>query len=305
MFAAIDVGTNTVRLLIGAIKAGQVVPCRYARSITRLGGNSCVQKGLAPDAMERTLSVLKAFADEAKATGCSTIRAVATEAARGAVNSAAFIANVRQNCGLDLEIISGAEEARLSAIGALSIISPFPQSSLIVDLGGGSTEVIFCRGEAVVKARSYRLGAVRLFELGDADLVRQHLEQFAQDMSADFLDCTALSDAVLIGTAGTITTVAAALMSMAEYDWRRINNFPLTKAALEELSARLTPLSVSERESLPGIEQGRGDILPAGIEILKTIFTTFSKSVMTVSDFGLLEGVLLTLDNAAPSFNDD
>lgn len=301
MYAAIDIGTNTVRLLIGKIENGHVVPLRYERAITRLGGSSTPHQGLALTSMERTLAVLMTFAQIVKTSGCTPLRAVATEAVRGAANGAQFVSSVYQHCGLNIEIVSGIIEAQLSASGALSVVQPTPKHSLIIDIGGGSTEIIYCRAKTVILAKSYLIGAVGLHEIDDAAERHHRQAMFAEALATDFACIKGEDSVTLIGTAGTITTVAAALMKMTEYDWKRVNNYRFNLNQLNDFYEQLCLLSVAERENLPGVEQGRGDILPVGIEILKAVFHAFAKTEMIVTDFGLLEGLLFSMADVSPS----
>ena len=164
MQAAIDVGTNTVRLLLGRVENGRVVPHLYHRVITRLGGGATLEKGLAPEAMERTLSALKEIAGIMSASGVSHCRGVGTEALRKAVNGKIFVERIRSRTGLSLEIIDGEEEARLSALGVLSELDPRPESCLIFDIGGGSTEFILWQRGDILFQKSYPLGVVSLCE---------------------------------------------------------------------------------------------------------------------------------------------
>ncbi|MDT8423079.1 MAG: hypothetical protein RQ724_04810 [Desulfuromonadales bacterium] len=305
MYAAIDIGTNTVRLLIGKIEDGHVIPLRYERAITRLGGCRTPHQGLDRASMERTLAVLMTFAQAVEMSGCTTLRAVATEAVRSAVNGAQFVSSVSRRCGLDIDIVSGINEAQLSASGALSVIQPTPKHSLIIDIGGGSTELIYCHAKTVMLAKSYPIGAVGLYEIID-DAERRHRQAlFAEELATDFAELKGGDDVTLIGTAGTITTVAAALMKMTEYDWKRVNNVRFSINQLNDFYEQLSLLSVVERENLPGVETGRGDILPVGIEILQAVFHAFAKTEMTVADFGLLEGLLLSMADRSPARSED
>jgi exopolyphosphatase/guanosine-5'-triphosphate,3'-diphosphate pyrophosphatase len=180
-----------------------------------------------------------------------------------------------------------------------SALEPQPETSLIVDLGGGSTEfVLWHRGRTRLH-RSYPLGVVRLAE--DAPQPDDQLRQIASVL--DSLRCTLVEegwwpvaagpDCRLVGTAGTVTTLAALHLRMADYDWRRINNLELQRDTLEDLLQRLVPLSVREREALPGMEPGRGDLILPGLRVILALLEGFGRKSLTVSDFGLLEGLLL------------
>ena len=299
MRAAIDVGTNTVRLLLGETAEGRVIPERYLRRITRLGGGLTPEGALSDEAMERTLVALAGFADELRRQPPDSLRAVGTEALRAAANGGAFAALVRAETGIPLEIIDGEEEARLSALGVLSALSARPGSCLIFDIGGGSTEFILCADAKPLFHRSYPLGVVRLCE-DDASVASQQQRidtrldgLFAELSAAGLLKVIERPDCLVVGTAGTVTTLAALHLGMTRYDWRRVNNHILPLADLRQFLATLSPLTAEQREALPGMEQGRGDLIVPGLRIVMAILSRLARREMVVSDFGLLEGVLL------------
>ena len=300
MLASIDVGSNTVRLLLGAIDSGKIVPHLYVRRITRLKGGQTDQ-GLAQSAMERTLSVLKEFATIIDQHQPVSVRAVGTEALRSAANSREFVSQVLDETGLNLEIIDGGEEAVLTAAGALSGITVSSEAVLVFDIGGGSTEFILsCNGEVFFR-KSCQLGVVDLAET--LPLIDNRCKKIQATITLLIAEITpviqqlgiSMQDLKLIGTAGTATTIAAMDMQMIEYDWRRVNGYSLDIGTIEAMYYRLAALTTAERELLPGMEEGRGDLIPAGIEITLEIMRQFHSEKLTISDFGLLEGVLLKM----------
>lgn len=297
MLAAIDVGSNTLRMLIGTVSAGHVRPACYYRRVTRLGGGFILGKGLAPEGMERTISALKDFSRTLAEKSIADLRVVGTAALRRAANRQAFISQLKTETGLDLEVISGSEEARLSAAGVLAVISPVPPACLIMDIGGGSTEFIFCREQQVLFQQSYPLGVVRLSE--EAENGQQRLCQIDRLLGLFLAEiarqgyAALLTDCELIGTAGTMTTLAAMKLRMVNYDWRRINNQILPRDWLRATRESLLPLSLAEREALPGLEEGRADLIIPGLEILIALTGRLSHTQIKVADSGLLEGLLL------------
>jgi exopolyphosphatase/guanosine-5'-triphosphate,3'-diphosphate pyrophosphatase len=300
VLAAVDVGTNTVRMLLGEVSAGRVEPFRYYRRITRLGGGATQRDGLSPVAMERTLSALREAAQLIREAGVTSVRVVGTEALRCTVNGPAFAARVRAETGLPLEVVPGEEEARLSAAGVLAALDPRPRRCLIFDLGGGSTEFILFGGDALLFHRSYPLGVVALSErfpsaAGWRRQIHKVLGVLTDDLAEAGLGSAAPADCLLVGTAGTVTTRAALVLERAEYDWRRVNNLALNRRALFGLQQRLQRLGVAEREALPGMEKGRGDLIVPGLQLVLSVMALFGKESLTVSDFGLLEGLLLNL----------
>lgn len=295
--AAIDAGSNTLRLLLGNVVAGRVAPECYHRRICRLAGGCSQQEGLSLEARERTLAVFKDFATICRHAGIKQVRAVGTAAFRQAVNGEAFAARIRMATGLPLEIISGEAEAHYTALGVLSGLDPVPTQALILDIGGGSTEFILCREGEAVWSRSVALGVVTLTETYAVEEARRAaIAEALRSVRAELLRASSScsSELVLVGTAGTVTTLAALDMQMAEYDWRRVNNYPLTYPVLKGWYDRLIKLDQQERESLPGMEPGRGDLIVAGLEILLSAMSGLESTHLIVSDFGLLEGLLLS-----------
>lgn len=301
MLASIDVGSNTVRMLIGSIEQGRLCPERYERAITRLGGGFIDGEGLAPASMERTLAALAEFAEILPRYPLKAVRMVGTAALRRAENRAEFVAQVARWTGLELEIIDGNREARLSARGVLAALDPRPAVTLIVDIGGGSTELVLVEGTQVRFRDSYPLGVVRLCEEQAGAAARRAaidavLDRFSAELAAaGQLELLRSAACELVGTAGTVTTLAAIDQQMEEYDWRKVNNYRLALETLSEQYALLKPLTVQQRERLPGLEAGRGDLIMPGIEVLLALARRFSRPQIRVSDFGLLEGILLEL----------
>lgn len=301
MRAAIDIGTNTARMLLGEVSRRKIAPISYHREITRLGGGSSTEMGLKPAAMEGTLGALRKFASVLCESSPHSIRIVGTEALRKAPNAGDFVDAVRSETGLALEIIDGEEEARLCALGVLSALSPIPDECLIVDIGGGSTEFILCRGTRLLFRKSYPLGVVSLCEsFPDHSSCLAHIDLVLGAVLADLSGAgffPLFRQCPLVGTAGTITTLAAIKLGMTEYDGQRVNNLVLERRDLVDLARRLEPLSPVERESLPGMEKGRGDLIIPGLQIVLSLLERLDRDRLTVSDYGLLEGILLSMND--------
>jgi exopolyphosphatase/guanosine-5'-triphosphate,3'-diphosphate pyrophosphatase len=218
---------------------------------------------------------------------------------RTAGNAPEFVRQLAEKTGILLEIVAGEKEARLTAAGVLSALDPRPDDCLIVDIGGGSTEFILCHAGVALLHRSYPLGAVRLAEdFADTASMSACIDRIMAKFRAEIEEENLLRFVIspecrLVGTAGTVTTLAALQLQMNQYDWRRVNNLVLHKSNLCELLKLLVPLSVAAREKLPGMEKGRGDLIVPGLHILLAVLDLFSFEQLTVSDFGLLEGILL------------
>ena len=297
-YAAIDVGSNTLRMLIGECRNHKIIPELYRQQITRLAGGYRDDQGLALESIERTLAVFTEYAETLQQMDVGKVRAIGTAALRRAENFQHLINLVKLRTRIELEVISGKEEARLSAAGVLSVLASVPNSALIVDIGGGSTEVIFCHQGQVLSSSSYPLGVVQLCEEMP---VAQHRQAYLKDMVVKFssdllhtgIPATMLEQCLLVGTAGTVTTLAALHMKMREYDRQRINNHRLPLDWLEVTLEKLNSLSAAEREDLPGFETGRGDVIIPGLEMLIALGRYFKQSTILVADSGLLEGVML------------
>lgn len=297
MKAAIDIGSNSVRLLVGEILCDQVVPQHYFRRITRLAGGYDPNVGISTEASARTLSALELFAQVLEKIKPDNIRVVATEAVRRAVNGQQFVADVLMRTGFTIEIIDGDEEASLSSAGVLAGLKPQPAAALIFDIGGGSTEFIVIKSGKRVWQKSYPLGVVSLAETQEPGLVIEKvLTRLTEDVRVAGLSPLLASEVCeLVGTAGTVTTLAALDLAMIEYDWQRINNYMLSQSTLLSLYERLLPLTAVARELLPGVEKGRGDLIVHGAGIVLALMKLLRKEHLRVSDFGLLEGTLLSI----------
>jgi exopolyphosphatase / guanosine-5'-triphosphate,3'-diphosphate pyrophosphatase len=299
LLASVDVGTNTVRLLLGKVSSGRLLPIRYERSITRLGGGFQAEKGLTSEAMERTFLALRGFVELLSAANISSVRAVGTQALRQAKNGRDFVTRVQTELGLPLQIIDGDEEARLSARGVAEALAPKPERYLIFDIGGGSTEFVYCENNKILFSRSYPLGVVGLAEAcRSQDEVESEIERQLDLFISDVIEAALpidFSQCALIGTAGTVTTIAAMDLKMTSYDWRRINNHRIEQRKIQILIDQLLPLSIDRREQLPGMEKGRGDLIVPGLLTVAAIMRRLKQTCLRVSDFGLLEGALLSL----------
>lgn len=297
--AAIDFGTNTARLLIAdRYPDGRFEQVSLMRAIVRLGGGFCRQQGLADDAMQRALSCLRDFRDEISRLGVQAVWAVATSAVRDAVNGPAFVAQVEGETGIRLRVIDGQTEGSITLQGVLAGLDQRPDNLLLFDVGGGSTEYTFAQGTTPRFVHSLPLGVVRLTEgkgepFAMAEKINRELDTLETHMASDQLQIDPATT-LLVGTAGTATTLAALSLKMAEYDYRKVNNLVLDRAEIQRIYDQLLPLSPSERLQLPGLEPGREDLIIAGALITLLTLQRFHFDQMKVSDYSLLEGLVVT-----------
>jgi exopolyphosphatase/guanosine-5'-triphosphate,3'-diphosphate pyrophosphatase len=292
-YAAIDVGTNSVLLLVAEKDStGKWVPIVERAEITRLGKGVDQSKRLAPEAIEATVSVLENFAREARELGAKGIVASATSAARDASNGAEFLSAAKSRAGLQIEIISGEEEARLSfAASAQDFGGATPL--VVLDIGGGSTEFIY--GDASFR-HSFDVGSVRMTERfgADADKIRRHLRETFGSLPPP------PSGFRFVGTAGTVTTVCAIARVVEPWDAKKIHGARMQLPEIEAVAKKLWSLSLDERKKLPGLEPKRADVIPAGALILEEAMRRVGASELIVSDRGLRWGLLADRFRSAP-----
>ncbi len=297
--AAIDLGTNSARLLIAdLLPDGSFRQVLLDRAIVRLGGNFSRETGLSAEAVQRTVSCLKRFAELIEANQANTVRAVATSAVRDAVNGDELVRQVATETGIKIHVIDGQQEARLSLAGVFTGLDQQPENMLLFDVGGGSTEYTVARGVCPVFTSSLPLGVVRLTE-GKPDIaamrdkISRELTSLQQQLQQD--DIHVAPDAVLVGTAGTATTLAAISLQMSEYDYRLVNNQQLSRHEIERIYHLLLPLTPDQRLQIVGLEKGREDLIIAGSLIVLMTMEMFGFNSLKVCDYSLLEGLIVSL----------
>ena len=307
--AVIDLGTNTVRLLVGEPDgAGGYRPIFATQEITRLGQGLLPTRMLQPEPTQRTLAALRRFRQAAERHGAARITVVGTSALREARNREAFMACARNQCGLDVRVISGEQEARLTLLGIRAALGIGPGRILAMDIGGGSTEFVLADGPDILRTISTRLGVVKLTEdhlKSDPPLAREMAA--VRDAVSVQLACLRppewlgsfqgpLAPGVLFaGTAGTVTTLAAIDLVLDPYDPARVNGHRLSYQRIEALCAELAARPLRERQQVPGLEPARADVIVAGALICLGAMDALGFAEITVSDGGLREGILLDL----------
>jgi exopolyphosphatase/guanosine-5'-triphosphate,3'-diphosphate pyrophosphatase len=306
--AAIDLGTNTARLLIGYVEANQTIrQVTLIRRITRLGGGFTKNDGISKDASGRSVAALKEFAEETKRHNVFNIKAVATSAVRDAVNQQEFCDLIRRETGIELEIIDGRTEGLLTLKGVLSGIDNKGGNFLVFDVGGGSTEYTLSEGEKVLFTESLPLGVVRLTEgkatyLAMDDKITRELSWLQETLKIQGI-VASLDKYTLVGTAGTATTLAAISQKMTHYDYRLVNNYEISLDKIKQIYGMLLPMTPEQRLSVPGLEKGREDLIVAGTLITLKTMEVFGFTKLKISDYGLLEGILLDICDGSGSFN--
>ena len=299
--ATVDLGTNTVRLLVVEADDGAWRALHQTQRVTRLGEGQAATGRLLPEPMRRTAAAVAEFARAARGLGATRVRIVATSAVREAGNRAEFVAQLEAEAGEAVEVVSGEDEARLTLRGVTSGLPGLGESFVLLDIGGGSTEFLRAR-PGLTAAVSLRLGVVPLVEQwGDPGPVRwerfaQMREHIERRLAAELPDAIgAAGPDELVGTAGTVTTLAALDLGLPAYDAARVHGHRLGRAAVERELARLGALSVADRGRLPCLEPGRADVIIPGIAICLATMARFGREDVVVSDRGLREGILCEL----------
>jgi exopolyphosphatase/guanosine-5'-triphosphate,3'-diphosphate pyrophosphatase len=307
--AVIDLGTNTVRLLVGESDGtGGYRPVYAAQTITRLGQGMPADGQLQSEAVRRTLAVLARYRQEAERLRASSIAVVGTSAVRRARNREAFLATARRETGLAIRVISGEEEARLTLLGVRAAIRLGGRPFVMMDIGGGSTEFVLAGGQGIRASVSTDLGSVHLTEthlhsdppspqelraVRDAALAELSRQRAGSLRALESLRETA--PPCLVGTAGTVTTLAAIDLALEIYDPDRVNGHRLSRQRLAALCELLAALPLARRRQIRGLEPERADVIVAGAVVSLAAVDALGFPEMTVSDGGLREGILLDL----------
>ena len=309
-FASIDIGTNTLRLLIAEVKDRFLIPVCHDRYIARLGGGYSEAEGMTPDAMERAVGGLRDFRSTIDGYAVERVRVVATSVVRMARNGMEFAERIRAELGFEVEVVSGEREAQLALLGVLAVLDAEARRCLVMDIGGGSTEFIAADGGKVAGAWSLEMGVVHLAESylhGDPPAERELramelevdnlLEVLKGLMYKDGVDVHLYRGgrAVFVGTAGTVTTLAAIEQKMERYRPELINNYTISRDRVIALYHSLSSMTLEKRSAIPALERGREDLILPGAAITRKAMDTFGFESMTVSDSGLLEGIIIDL----------
>ena len=304
ILASIDIGSHTARLLV-CQKTGfskGIRPLLRERTYIRLAEDFAFQgkRIIQPEATERALKALGEFASIAENMGVEKIRAACTGVVREAENRDDFLNQIFERTGIKAHILSGDEEARLTARGVLHSLSVQGRVSMIFDLGGGSTEFIYGERD-LQKTQSLPLGAMVLTQRylvsdppGEEEMGA--LEQEVDDiLGRAFPEGHVEGDGLVVGTGGTVTTLGAMLhhLDIEEISPKRMNGLRLRRGQLENLFARLKAITFEERLTLQGLDQGRADVIPAGCAMVLRILRFFKAHEMVVSLSDLLEGLAI------------
>lgn len=299
--AALDCGTNSLRLLVADVEGGVLRDVERSMMIVRLGQDVDRTGLLAPDALERTRIALAAYARRIAALDVDAVRMVATSATRDAANRSDFQAMVLATLGVEPEVIGGREEAELSYAGAVSGLPGAPAPMLVADIGGGSTEVILGSSDGVAAALSVDVGCVRLTErhLHADPPTPDQVGAAEADIRAAILDIRSAVPVeqarTFVGLAGSVTTVAALALELPAYDAAAIHGSVIPVGRVRSVAAGLLTMSRARRAALPVMHPGRVDVIGAGALILRVLMDALEIDQVTVSEHDILDGIALGL----------
>lgn len=292
--AAIDIGTNSTRyMVVEKMTDGGLRIVEQGGEITRLG-RELHQKGkLQKEAMRDTLAAVKKFAARIAGKNAAKLRVFGTSAARDASNAADFARAVKKAARSPLEILTGQEEAELAYRGMVASFRGKLNRPITVDIGGGSTEIVFEDDSSKLRKYSLKIGAVRLYEAMEKNLL-EALKECRRAITKD-VPFEAMRYRPWIGAGGTLTTLAAIDLQLKKYDPLAVHGYLLGSRKIEDWFLKLRELPLKERKKVPGLEPKRADIIVAGIAILLTLLHLARATQITVSDRGILFGACLRL----------
>ncbi len=318
-YAALDLGTNNCRLLIARPEGENFTVIDAFSRVVRLGEGLAASGRLSDEAMDRALGALQVCAEKLRRRNVFLARSVATEACRRAANGEHFIERVRAETGIALDIISAQEEARLAVLGCHILLESGHGPAVIFDIGGGSTELVLIEpGERVPRIidwASVPWGVVSLTDtVGrlEGDTEADRLERYARmrmlvsDSFAPFAErvaeASSENDIRLLGTSGTVTTLASLHLELPQYDRRAVDGLIVPSESMREITTRLSVMAPEDRRQLPCIGNDRADLVVAGCAILDSILDIWPAERLGVADRGIREGILRSLmaGNPAP-----
>lgn len=299
--AAVDLGTNTVRILVAEPDGRGFTQVFSDQVITRLGERLHVTGALAPEAMKRTANAVARLVLNAKIFEPFDLYIFATSAAREAENTETLESMIFSSTGVKMRVISWEEEARLALNGAKLVVGESVPKFILFDIGGGSTEYILSSDGACQSSTSANLGVVRLAEtyLTKHPVVENEYDRMTAEINKTvdkaFTDIGAKGDEALVGTAGTITSLAALALNLTRYTPAKVNNFRLEATAVEQLRLKLSSMTIEERSRIIELDKGREDLIIPGIAVTLATLNQAGVKHLIVSDYGVREGFIMDI----------
>ena len=293
MFGAMDIGTNSIRLLI--TDDNLQVKERVLKT-TRLGEGVNQNHFLLPEACFRTISALGELKEIAEDYGLQHLPIVATSAVRDADNRELFLEAVKESLNLSVDVITGEREAYLTYLGVTADFTAESEKILVFDLGGGSTEIILGQNKEILELHSLDVGAVRMTERFLAASSTEYncslVKEFTRDLLRPYLESCSKAGRI-IGVGGTATSLAAMQQNLVPYDPKKVHGFRLDLAEVKNIGQKLALMSVEERGKWPGMQSKRADIILAGVLIAETLLEELQMKEFTVSENDLLLGLII------------
>ncbi len=297
--AGIDIGSNSIRLIIAEVENNKIKNIIYEeKATTRLAANINKTGILQEEPFNKSINVLAGFRKALNKYNVEKIKTVATSAVREAANGKEFI-NAAKNSGIEISIISGKEEGMLEYLGVCSGFDAGRQP-LILDVGGGSSEIIYMQDNNELHTESHKIGVVKMADMFDFQKSSTEiLEKCSAYIKEFFKDVTIPNNIQnFIATAGTATTLAAIDMEMTEYDYNKVNGYKITKEKVIEILNKVYSTPYNKRLEIKGMDKGREDLIIPGILIILEILKKTNLNIITVSDFGLREGAVVRAANS-------
>lgn len=298
-FAAIDIGTNSMRLLLCEVEGEVIIKKEKELIITRIGKDVSNTGLISAKAMGKNIEALKYFKNKADKYGAEKILAIATSAVRDALNREEFVKSARSEAGIDVMVIQGKEEAELGIEGVMSEIGDNSGNVLVIDIGGGSTELVLGNKQGIDYSISVNAGTVRMTEqfVKDNPICNDDIKNLKDKLSElfkepyDYLSGKRIDKVIAIG--GTAATVGAIYHNLSIYNAEIVHNTLVQRKFVSEIFNRLKAMTVHERYEVKGLQRERADVIPAGIFILEQLLENMNKNEVIISENDNLEGVIV------------
>lgn len=297
-YGAIDMGTNSVRLLIAEIDKGKIVNSYKTLETTRIGKKVDKTGEISLESMDRTIEALKKFKLLTKKEGLFSVPVIATSAVRDSRNKQVFMDRVKSEVGMDMEVISGTREAELGFLGVLKGLKDLKQDILVADIGGGSTELILGNNGGIKYRVSLDIGAVRMTEkfIQNDIVTREEIDAAIKCIDNvlewELTKLKKFSFERLIGIGGTATTLAAVDQAMVAYDQEKIHNYSMNMETVKKTYKKFVRKPLEERKKIPGLQPKRADVIILGTIILIRIMELLGKNTISISEYDNLEGMV-------------
>jgi len=298
-YAAIDIGTNSIRLMLCEVEGTKIINKEKELITTRIGKNVSNTSVISDRALEKNIEALKYFKNRAEKYGAERILTIATSAVRDAENKEDFVNAAKEEVGIEVMVIGGSEEAELGIEGVMSDITDDSETVLVIDIGGGSTELVLGSKKGIEYSISIDAGAVRMTEQyvkqnpissSDVSSMKQKLsELFKEPM--EHLKNKKIDRVIAIG--GTATSIAAIYHNLSIYNPKIVHNTYIDKTFAAETFNRLSGMSIQERHQVKGLQKERADVIPVGVLILQHILENLERDGAVISENDNLEGVII------------